>query len=139
MSKMRTERMLFHLPRGSKLGHGFGGVRLDEAAILAFSGTDEDNPDGLYAVHGETMDAEDTLERLDINFIPDGYAGSKKGNGQWVYEVTYDEADVPPYDADADPKEQIEYLRGGTIRRMTAEEVKRLAEEDCPFNGGIAA
>ena len=135
----RFEKVLFQMPRGENLNRGFGGVPINPS-VLAFTGTDEDNPDGLYAVYGQTMDPEEFLVNfLGIEFIPDGFEGSKKGNGQWIYEVEYDEADVPEYDRDVGDEINARHLLGGTIRRMTVPEAVRLAEEGCPWEGGVAA
>ena len=135
----RIERVLFHMPRGSNLNLGFGGVPINPS-VLAFSGTDDDNPDGLYAVYGGTLDPEEFLVNfLGIEFIPDGFEGSKKGNGQWVYEVVYDDKDVPEYDSTVGDEINARHLLGGKIRRMIRIELERMAEGDCPFNGGVEA
>lgn len=135
----KTEKLLFHMPRGHNLNRGYGGVPINPA-VLAFSGTDEDNPDGLYAVYGGTLDPEEFLVNfLGIEFIPDGFEGSKRGNGQWVYEVEYDEADVPEYDKDMGDEINARHLLSGKIRRMTPEELGRMADGGCPFEGGREA
>lgn len=135
----RIERVLFHMPRGHNLNRGYGGVPIDPS-VLAFSSTDEDNQDGLYAVYGQTLDPEEFIvEFLGIEFIPDGTNGCKRGNGQWVYEVEYDEDNVPVYDPDVGDEINAKHLLGGKIRRMTPEELGRMADGGCPFEGGQEA
>lgn len=143
---MVTEKLLFAVHEGS-VGHNRVGIIMTGHCLpIACSHGSWDGcggahvESGIYACWEFLTDVEQffTIALGLGDGIESGYGSSDKPNGLYVYEVDYDPDDSAfMIHDDSATDDMWPWLKGGTLRRPTAEELEPLTRGKAPWGGVV--